>query len=117
MQLNTIARSELEMALVSQRPPVLLEALDEAYYRKAHLPGAIALPLARLDAVVRERLHDKSVPLVVYCASSTCKNSDVAARALVTLGYQDVRVYSGGKAEWIDSGLPVETGAEPAASA
>ncbi|HEY6727963.1 MAG TPA: rhodanese-like domain-containing protein [Polyangiaceae bacterium] len=117
MQPGNIARSELEAALATQRPPVLLEALDEAYYRKAHLPGAIALPLGRLDSVVRERLHDKAAPLVVYCASSTCKNSDVAARALLALGFRDVRVYSGGKADWMDGGLPVETGAESSGTA
>jgi len=98
--------------MASPTPPVLLEALDEAYYRKAHLPGAIALPLGQLDCVAKARLSDKAAPLVVYCASSTCKNSEIAARALVALGHHDVRVYAGGKADWIESGLPVETGAE-----
>ena len=112
MQPGTIDRVELAAAMATVRPPVLLEALDEAYYQKAHLPGAIALPLGQLEAVMKQRLVDKSAPLVVYCASSTCKNSDVAARALIAHGYEDVRVYSGGKADWVDSGLPVETGVE-----
>lgn len=112
MQPRNIDRSEIQTALVSNTPPVLLEALDEAYYKKAHLPGAIALPLGQLDSVAKARLLDKSAPLVVYCASSTCKNSDIAARALLALGYQNVRVYTAGKADWIESGLPVETGAE-----
>jgi len=112
MQPRNIDRSELQAQIASNTSPVLLEALDEAYYRKAHLPGAIALPLGQLDSVAKARLLDKSAPLVVYCASSTCKNSDIAARALVALGYQDVRVYAGGKADWIEGGLPVETGAE-----
>ena len=108
MQPAIIGRSELQAALATQTPPVLLEALDEAYYKKGHLPGAIALPLGQLDAVVQERAWTKATPLVVYCASSACPNSDVAAKALVALGYQNVRVYGAGKADWIDGGLPVE---------
>lgn len=117
MQSRNIDRSELQTALASAAPPVLLEALGDAYYQKAHLPGAIALPLERLDAVVRERLRDKTRALVVYCASSTCRNSDVAAKALADRGYQNVRVYVGGKADWMQSGLPVENGAEQRTSA
>jgi rhodanese-related sulfurtransferase len=110
--MNTIDRNELSEMLASPNPPVLLEALGEAYYEQGHLPGAIALPLDRVKAVAEQRLHDKSVRLVVYCASSTCKNSDVAARALVAMGYANVRVYRGGKADWSDAGLPLERGPE-----
>jgi rhodanese-related sulfurtransferase len=113
MQLRTIERSELQSVLSEKRPLVLLEALDEEYYRKAHLPGALPLPLKGLKQTAGTRLLDKNAELVVYCASSTCQNSDVAARALLELGYSNVRVYRGGKADWIDAGLPVEVGAEP----
>lgn len=112
MKTKTIERSELAQALAEGRRPVLLEALDNAYFVRGHLPGAIALPLGRLQEIARERLSDKSAPLVVYCASSTCRNSDVAARALVALGYENVSVYQGGKADWIEAGLPVEEGPE-----
>jgi len=112
MQPRIVERSALEAALASGRAPVLLEALDEAYYRQAHLPGAIALPLARLAEIARNRLPDKNAALVVYCASKTCKNSGIAARALLALGYTDVSVYTGGKADWLDAGLPAETGPE-----
>ena len=111
MQPRNIERSELQAALAAQAAPQLLEALDEAYYRKAHLPGAIALPLSRLADIARERLRDKNAALVVYCASSTCRNSDIAARGLIALGYRNVSVYTAGKADWIEAGLPVELGA------
>ena len=117
MQSRNIERPELQTALASATPPILLEALGEAYYQKAHLPGAIALPLDRLEAIARERLSDKTAALVVYCASSTCRNSDVAAKVLRDRGYQNVRVYVGGKADWMENGLPVEKGAEQRAQA
>jgi rhodanese-related sulfurtransferase len=44
----------------------------------------------------------------VYCANLECANSDLAAERLLALGYHDVRVYAGGKADWVAAGLPLE---------
>ncbi|MGH9206402.1 MAG: rhodanese-like domain-containing protein [Acidimicrobiales bacterium] len=38
-----------------------------------------------------------------------CANSKLAASRLRSLGYVDVRAYEGGKQEWIEAGLPVES--------
>jgi rhodanese-related sulfurtransferase len=53
-------------------------------------------------------LPDKHAPVVVYCASATCKNSHQAAEALIAIGYEDVHVYVEGKADWKAAGLPLE---------
>jgi rhodanese-related sulfurtransferase len=45
------------------------EALPEEDYRKAHLPGAISLPLRELTAERAEAL-DRGRPVVVYCWDS-----------------------------------------------
>ena len=42
----------------------------------------------------------KDAPIVVYCASVTCPNSDEVAKLLGDVGYTDVRVYKEGKADW-----------------
>jgi rhodanese-related sulfurtransferase len=47
----------------------LVEVLPEAEYREEHLPGAINLPLKRLDAESFSRL-DRGRPVVVYCWDS-----------------------------------------------
>jgi rhodanese-related sulfurtransferase len=49
-----------------------------------------------------------NAPVVVYCASDTCKSSHQVAKLLEDVGYTDVRVYVGGKADWQAAGLPVE---------
>lgn len=47
----------------------LVEVLPEGDYRKAHLPGAINIPLKQLDAGTTAALgHDRIV--VVYCWDS-----------------------------------------------
>jgi hypothetical protein len=47
----------------------LVEVLPEAEYRDEHLPGAINLPLKRLDANAAARL-DRGRPVIVYCWDS-----------------------------------------------
>lgn len=43
-----------------------VEVLGRKEYAAEHLPGAISIPLRKLDAVGPERL-DRSRPVVVYC--------------------------------------------------
>jgi rhodanese-related sulfurtransferase len=103
-----ITRTELESKINQHDPFVLLEALPERYYRKGHLPGARLMPNDRVAELAPELIADKATDVVVYCASSTCQNSDQAAEALLGLGYQNVRVYVGGKADWQEAGLALE---------
>ena len=104
-----ITRTELA-ALVDQGEVTLVEALGERYFDKEHLPGAIRVDYDRLDHQASERLPDKEAAIVVYCSNIQCQNSEIAANKLVALGYENVRRYVEGKADWIQAGLPVESG-------
>lgn len=88
----------------------LAEALPEKYWRDWHLPGATHLPHDQVKQLAPGLLPDKDAEIVVYCASSTCQNSHIAARTLAQLGYTNVAVYAGGKQDWQEAGLPVEQG-------
>ena len=110
-----IGLQDLNERLRSAEPPLLLEALPAKYYDDWHLPGARHLPhddVRRLAATVAP---DKRAPIVVYCASATCRNSHIAASQLTQLGYLDVSVFPGGKEAWSEAGLPVERGVAQAA--
>ena len=106
--ITTITRDELRQKQLHNDNFVLAEALDEPYFRKEHLPGAVNMPLSQVAEIAGRHAPDPSVPIVVYCASVTCANSHIAARKLESLGYADVRVFSGGKADWKEAGLPLE---------
>src|SRR4051812_46810990 len=94
-RMQTISLAELR-SLIETKTPVLLEALPEEHYAAGHLPGAFAMPLDKLVESAARNAADKARALVVYCASSTCKNSHIAAAKLETLGYQSVHVFGGG---------------------
>ncbi len=102
---KTISRIELATALQGPNPPVLFEALPVRYWIDGHLPGAVALPPEELAQRLAALALDRAEPVVVYCASATCANSHQVATRMAQLGYADVRVYEGGKADWVDAGL------------
>ena len=112
-----ITRDELKAKLDRNERITIVEALPEAYYRKAHLPGALLLPHDQVDELAPGLLPNKDAEIVVYCANLPCQNSEIAAERLTALGYANVREYAEGKQDWIDAGLPVERGLPARAAA
>lgn len=108
--LPTITRNELKEKLERGYPVVLVEALPEMYYRKAHLPGAINIPPDQLRELASRLLPDKDAEVIVYCSSFTCRHSSTAAATLLELGYRNVKDYEGGKQDWAEADLPTERG-------
>lgn len=106
--MSKIIDRETLVSLSSNPRTVLLEALPQAYYAAGHLPNARWFPHDKSRELAPVAIPRKTDPVVVYCASSTCQNSHVAAKALADLGYSDVSVYAGGKADWEAAGLPLE---------
>ncbi len=102
-----ITRDELRARLHAGTPTMLFEALPEKYYRDGHIPGALPIDHGNVRNNAAALSGDRSATIVMYCASATCRNSDVAADQLKTLGYTDVRVYVEGKKDWLEAGLPV----------
>lgn len=106
---KTVTREQLQSRIANGEAPVLIEALPEKYFTEGHLPGARHLPHDQVKEKARDVAPDKAAPVVVYCASETCRNSQQAAAVLESLGYSDVAVYPGGKKDWEEAGLPFET--------
>ena len=106
---KTIDRDELNRRIQSIPAPVLLEALPERYFAQKHLPGAKLFPHDQVERLAPTVVPDKSVEIVVYCASRTCQNSHMAAYHLIRLGYTNVAVYEGGKQDWEEGGFAFES--------
>lgn len=112
---RTISRDELWTAIEAGGVTVV-EALPPMHYEDAHLPGAINIPHDRVRELAPGLLPDRGAPIVTYCANTPCRNSGIAASTLIAMGYEDVREYVEGKADWVEAGLPVERGASVAAA-
>ena len=95
-----VTRNELQARIGANPALVLLEALPEKYYNDWHLPKARHFPHDQARTLASTVVPDKSAEIVVYCASSTCQNSHIAAKVLEQIGYGNVAVYAGGKEDW-----------------
>jgi rhodanese-related sulfurtransferase len=105
-----ITRDELKAAIEAGTVTVL-DALGGDYHAKQHLPGALPLVPAEVDAQASALLPDRDAAIVTYCSNPGCPNSGQVADRLTTLGYTDVRKYREGIQDWVEAGLPTESAA------
>src|SRR3954465_13947902 len=102
-----ITRDELLAKLGSAERFSLVEALGPAYFADAHLPGAVNIPPDEVDRLASRLLPDPSAEGVGYWSGPGMK-APIVARGLGDLGYGRVLIYSSGKEDWVEHGLPVE---------
>ena len=50
--------------------------------------------------------------IIVYCSGGDCHDSRLVANALLSLGFSNVSVFTGGWDAWSAAGLPASTGSE-----
>jgi rhodanese-related sulfurtransferase len=107
MSYQTITRQQLKDHLDAGKPLTLVEALPRRHYDAGHLPGAINIPHDQIRERAAAELPDKDATIVVYCANSPCRNSQIAAEALAGAGYTRVFEYVDGKEDWEQAGYPL----------
>ncbi|MBO2459175.1 rhodanese-like domain-containing protein [Actinomadura violacea] len=103
-----IGRDDLKAAIDAGTVTVL-DALGGDYYAKQHLPGAVPLVAADVDAQAPALLPDRAAAIVTYCSNPACPNSGQVADRLTALGYTNVRKYREGIEDWVSAGLPTES--------
>ncbi len=84
---------------------VLVDARSPEAYESAHLPGAINVPHATIDADLAASLDDGLV--VVYCWGPGCNAAHQAALRLARLG-RPVKEMLGGWEYYVREGHPTE---------
>ena len=105
---ETVERKEIRWLIDRAEPCVLIETLPEADFRQGHLPGAVCVPPDRVVDLVPELYPDRSLEIIVYGADAQSLAAPQAARELSVLGYTTVRVYRGGKKDWVEHGQEME---------
>ena len=106
---QTITRDELKAGL-DAGTITAVDALPQSYYARQHLPGALNLVTDDVPTHAAEVLPDREAAIVTYCSNTACSNSGHLATALTKLGYTNVRKYAEGIQDWVEAGLPTETG-------
>jgi len=84
---------------------VLVDVRAAGAYRKAHLPGAISLPVADITAETVAALPPGL--LVTYCWGPACNGATRGAARIAAVG-REVKEMIGGFEYWIREGQPTE---------
>ncbi len=107
---NTISIEDLNLALVEDPPPFILDVREPAELEEnGHIEGAVNIPLREVADNI-QYLPSFDTPIVSYCGSGW--RCTIALTALEGMGWQDVRGLKGGSfGGWVDAGYPVVEGA------
>lgn len=87
---------------------VVVDARSREAYAAGHVPGALSLPHASMDATSTAGLSREDVH-VVYCWSPGCNAGDKGAAKLAALGFR-VKLMIGGWEQWQSEIGTVERG-------
>ncbi len=83
----------------------LIDIRSQKEFTDAHIPGALLLPAALIDADCTPQIKDGQV--VFYCSSGM--RTKAAHPAIETAGFKDTAYIDGGLNAWRSAGLPVKT--------
>jgi rhodanese-related sulfurtransferase len=92
--------------LMNRERAVVVDVCEPAEFAAGHVVGAKNVPVAQFEQRLPETVKNKTVPLILVCASG-----GRATRALAMakkLGYEKAQVLAGGMKSWKDANLPVE---------
>lgn len=88
---------------IKQAKLLLVNVLDKDEFDDAHIIGgkgvlAINVPFAETDKALG--LLPKNTAIVTYCSNYFCSACHTVAEQMVKAGFTNVKVFSGGMAEW-----------------
>ena len=94
--------------LMNHEKAVVIDVCEPKEFAGGHIVGARNVPLGVLDKQLEATVKDKSLPVVMVCASGVRSNRAVAAAK--KLGYQRAYSLTGGMGAWRSANLPVAKG-------
>jgi rhodanese-related sulfurtransferase len=91
--------SREEFKMLRQDPKVkVYDVRPPMKYKMGHIPGAGLIPAPAFDKFIKKLPVDKSTPVIYYGVGGCL--SPTALMKTKALGYDDVRIYTGGFPDW-----------------
>jgi rhodanese-related sulfurtransferase len=106
---STITRDELKEKIIRGDKFYLVEVESAEHAGRAHIPGSLRLPLCEIKEQAGKVLLNRRAELVFLCQHEACPCAREAGVKFSSMGYESIRHYSKGVADWADAGYPVET--------
>jgi rhodanese-related sulfurtransferase len=98
--------AEGAVQLINRQRAVVVDIRAPEEFAAGHVSGARNVPLDQLEAKLAGTVKNKSLPLLIVCASGARANRAVAMAR--KLGYEQAQALGGGLKSWKDANLPLE---------
>ena len=98
--------SQGAVQLINRERAVVVDVREPEEFAAGHVTGAKNVPLNQLEEKLAAAVKNKTVPLLLVCATGAR-----AQRAVATakkLGYEQAQAVAGGLKSWKEANLPVE---------
>ncbi len=92
--------------LINRERAVLVDVREPEEFAAGHPIGAKNVPLNQLEDKLAGAVKNKTVPLLLVCASGVRAQRAVAVAK--KLGYEQAQAVAGGLKSWKEANLPVE---------
>lgn len=92
--------------LINRERAVVVDVCETEEFAAGHVGGAKNVPVGQLEQRLPEVVKNKTVPLILVCASGARANR--ALGVAKKLGYDKAQVLAGGMKSWKEANLPVE---------
>jgi rhodanese-related sulfurtransferase len=92
--------------LINRERAVVVDVCETEEFAAGHVGGAKNVPVGQLEQRLPEVVKNKTVPLILVCASGARANR--ALGVAKKLGYEKAQVLAGGMKSWKEANLPVE---------
>ena len=107
---NPVTADDLKALLTEKPKTVLIDLLSPEHFAGRHIPGAqnaCVFQVSFLDDLAIAT-PDKKMPIVVYGASTRCRDAEMALEKMVRAGYENVSFLDGGLEAWRGAGYDLE---------
>lgn len=91
---------------INREKAVVVDVSEAEEFAAGHVGGAKNVPLAQLEDKLTSTVKNKTLPLILVCATGARANRALAVAK--KLGYEQAEVLSGGLKAWKEANLPVE---------
>ena len=92
--------------MINREKAVVVDVGEADEFAAGHVVGARNIPVANFEQRLPEVVKNKTVPLILVCATGARANRCLAKAK--SLGYEKAVVLAGGLRAWKEANLPVE---------
>ena len=115
--IQTVSIADLQAKLAGENRLQFWNVLTDEYFNGEMIPESRRVALDRIGREVKETVLEKDAEIIIYCAGPACPQSRLASEKLISLGYENVRVFEGGLEEWKNAGYAIENQTQSSAQA